>query len=820
MRFTIERIRTLVLAAGVLLVVALVAFLAAGKWRGVFTSRELPRRLGINVMQEANGVTYTEAHGGHILFRIHASRAEQLKNDHALLHDVKIEFFSKDGHTIDSISGSDFEYNQKTGIGAAQGPVEITLTRPLPAPASSAASASNQASAVTGADKLPRIPASAGTIHVNASGVTFNQNTGVLTTARKVDFSMARGTGTAVGATYDSQQGFLVLDHAVSLTTMESGRRVTVQAQHAEFERDAQICRLTQATVDDQSGKAGAGYAKILFRGDGSAQRLDATDGFTIESAAGGHVAAPQGWIEFDGHNHPRTGHLWDGVTLASQTADRRLHGSAPVADLRFSPQGELRRVQMSQGVNLQSETTSGAAAQAVRVNRTWQSRAAAVDLRNSGGRLVPTVLHGSGGVVVKTQMQHGNAPPAPSSLGADEVTGSFGPNSELTAITGTGRATLEQSTAGGGRQTASGDRIEARFAPAAHDDKKAAGQSPADVIQSAILEGHVTMVRQPAPTSSTEPQPTLRAAAGRASYDADGQWLHLTRNPRVEDGALDLTAEKIDISQQSEEAFAHGDVKATWMGGAPGQAKNGGADPATEANSVLGGESPAHVVADEAQFSRAASQAVFRGHARLWQQANSIAAPVIVLNRTRQTLVARSSNRKHPVEAVLLSTPAAAGAAGASHRATDGPAAPAVIRVSGAEFTYSDAEHRANMIGGVLGPVVAETGGARCTARKVALQLRPRGTASGGAAEVERVTASGDVEVSSQGRRGVGAQLVYSSLTGEYTLTGTPEERPKLIDPARGSVTGAALIFNSRNDSVSIEGRGRETRTDTTVPR
>src|SRR6185312_4999077 len=164
---------------------------------------------------------------------------------------------------------------------------------------------------------------------------------------------------------------------------------------------------------------------------------------------------APQGWIQFDEHNHPRTGRLWDGVTLASQTADRQLRGSAPVSDLQFSPQGELRRVQMSQGVNLQSENSSGSAAQAVRVSRTWQSQAAIVDLKNTGGRLEPTVLHGTGGVVVKTRVQHGNAPPAPSSLAADEVTGTFGPNSELTAITGTGHATLEQATADGARQTA-----------------------------------------------------------------------------------------------------------------------------------------------------------------------------------------------------------------------------------------------------------------------------------------------------------------------------------------------------------------------------
>jgi lipopolysaccharide export system protein LptA len=40
----------------------------------------------------------------------------------------------------------------------------------------------------------------------------------------------------------------------------------------------------------------------------------------------------------------------------------------------------------------------------------------------------------------------------------------------------------------------------------------------------------------------------------------------------------------------------------------------------------------------------------------------------------------------------------------------------------------------------------------------------------------------------------------------------------PKIADAARGNVSGAALIFHSRDDSVSIEGGGHETRTETTV--
>jgi hypothetical protein len=40
------------------------------------------------------------------------------------------------------------------------------------------------------------------------------------------------------------------------------------------------------------------------------------------------------------------------------------------------------------------------------------------------------------------------------------------------------------------------------------------------------------------------------------------------------------------------------------------------------------------------------------------------------------------------------------------------------------------------------------------------------------------------------------------------------------MFDPARGTVSGDALIFHGRDESVSIEGDGRKTKTETTVPK
>jgi lipopolysaccharide export system protein LptA len=124
---------------------------------------------------------------------------------------------------------------------------------------------------------------------------------------------------------------------------------------------------------------------------------------------------------------------------------------------------------------------------------------------------------------------------------------------------------------------------------------------------------------------------------------------------------------------------------------------------------------------------------------------------------------------------------------------------------------------------GGAAGDVVAETGDAVTTSSDVDLVLLPPGNHAGkdgAAAQVDRMTAHGHVIVSSEGRRGIGEELVYTGNNGEYVLTGTAANPPRLTDPTRGTVTGNALIFNSRDDSVSIEGDGRKTITETTAPK
>jgi lipopolysaccharide export system protein LptA len=218
---------------------------------------------------------------------------------------------------------------------------------------------------------------------------------------------MTQGAGSAMGATYDSQQGHLVLDRAVELNTRRGADPVKIQAHHAEFERADQVCNLQGATASFRGGAATAEDAKILFRDDGSAERLDATNGFKMTTVAGGRMAAPTGVLEFDEHNQPRHGHLEGGVTIDEDNRGRQVHGTAPGMEMEFTSEGQLRRAHLERGVEITTNERSGVGGTAARTHRAWRSPVADVEFRNAGhGSVEPAAIHGSQGVVVSGENQ------------------------------------------------------------------------------------------------------------------------------------------------------------------------------------------------------------------------------------------------------------------------------------------------------------------------------------------------------------------------------------------------------------------------------
>ncbi len=773
--------------AAVVLVAAIGVFLAVSHFRRAVSKRDIPQRLGINIQQEASGVTYTQNHGGRTIFKIHASQVVQLRNSLSSLKDVTIEIYGDGGKRTDRIEGSEFEYDQSKSIATAAGAVNIVLDRP--------------GGSGDGAKK--------GQIQVETSGITFDQSSGMVTTNARVKFTSAENSGSAVGASYNSESGLLELRSAVRLEARRGANTVNITADQGELDRTAGKCTLRNATAESGGGKTTAAKARIVLRQDGTVERLDAWDGLTIATASGSRLSAPSGTIAFNTSNQPGKAHLEGGVAIESVSAGRTLHGGAPRMDLDFATGGNLSHAHLERGVvfdtSEQIQSSDGGRSVPVEIARRWRSPVAEIEFRSTGrGRVEPAALHGSEGVEVTGETRRPGAAPAPFRMAADDLTAQFGARSALTSVTGKGHATLDETTATGSHETATAERLEARFA----ETRTARSAAPATAqfagIENAILDGRVVLVDQPAAKPGTAAAAPMRATAGHATYDA-GAAVHLSVSPHVSDGGMDVTADRVDVDQRTGDAFAHGNVKGTWTSVPGGQ---------TQAS--LGGSAPTHIVASEAEIHRATGEARFTGKARLWQDQNSISAPTIVLDHQKQTLTAQTANAGEPVAANLQN---------ASTQQTGGKPAGAasLIRVRGGSLIYSSNERRVTVRSAPLASVTAETGAVESSSDQLEVYLaagNPRGAPAQPGGQVERIVSSGHVSLSTLGRRGTGNELVYTAETGLYVLTGTAASPPRIVDPERGTVTGEALLFNGRDDSVRVEGGSSRTRTETTAPR
>ncbi len=791
--------RTLVLIAGALIVIAVVAFLIVAKWRNSSKAKDLPARLGINVTQQADHVIYTQTHGGHTLFKIDAAKVVQVSNGVATLSDVTIDLYGAEGSRVDRIEGKEFQYDQKAGMARAVGPVEIILLKPGQAPAIAPKATPHGIKQSNKSLATAVATAESEDIRVKTSGLVFDQKSGIAETKEHMDFFLAQGSGSADGARFDSQAGHMVIDRNLVMHLKRGEGTIDIHAAHGEFERGSRQCALRNASMTERTTTAQAMNATILFREDGSAEKLNATGSLTLANTAGSTLTAPRGELEFDAHNHPLRGLLEQGVVFdshevnsAADKGERVMHGTAPTAHMTFNAHGDLSSAHLEQNVDFAMQQT---AADKQTLNRHWHSAAADLAfLKNAKGAMLLQAIHGTGGATVKSEAVSGPA----ATMQSDELTALFRSDGSLASLKGTGHASIDQTNAAGIRQTASGDALDALFnsAPKSAHALTSEKSSFTD-LEHATINGHVQLTQSQPAGKANAPAP-VRATAGRAEYEGVGEWLHLTQSPRLVNGGVELTATKIDFSRASGDAFAHGNVKATWA-----DEKNASA----HMSPGLGGQAPTHIVSTDAQLNQATNDLLFFGQARLWQGNNSVAAPRIILNRVRQTLVADGENA---VNATFLS----------AVNKEDSKSTPQLIRFKGGLLKYSSAERKAWLSATAKNSTVsAETSTGTIRAGTIEVILLPVGVSEpGNSSAVDRIIAHGNVQMNSQGRQGTGEQLVYSGESGEYTLTGPLGTPPKLTDPERGTISGETLIFSSRDDSVKVE--GKRTTTETTTKR
>ncbi len=826
MRVTVKRLRLWIVVAAILLLAVLVGFFFYGRYRYRRIARDLPARLGMNIQQTATGFSYSQSSQGHTLFTLQASKEFQMKSGHVLLHNVDITLYGPPGSgRKDDIYGSDFDYDQNQGIAISHGKVRIQLEG-LGAGAGKQGGGSRPASGVNG-------------IQVRTSGLIFVQKTGQAATAQPVQFKLPRGAGSAVGAQYDSRTGVLVLDHAVRITTSSNGKPATIGAAHATLQRATMRALLTQATVDYRTEHGSADQATVNLRKDGTAERIDAQGHVRMETNQGAATEAATGVILLNAQSQPVRVDLGGGTTFAETRPGEKLHGAAEEATLFFSPvpgivnATEPRHAEFRSNVRLTEEATQSTGEHAGSAVRTLEAQHLSVDLAAAAkGKPVEAtraVAQGNPVVTMRQVAAKGPGLARTTRISGDELVAAFGAGNVLRELNGTGHTQVENVSSGGARETSRGDVLRATFGqmPAKHgpselqasvkppvvpggERKRPRGEKMQTVLETATQDGNVVLTEIPASprnvtSAGAAPAEPLTAWAQHAEYRAADEALTLTGHPRMRQGeSMQMSAEKIVYHRATQDAEGEGDVKATYAQQAQETAR--GAVP------VMGGNGPVHVIAGRAEMRHAAGEADFYGagdrRARMWQGADSLLASTIEIDRKQDSLRAWGSAVQPQVLANFTS------AMGATHQETP-------VSVESSKLNYSDRRRQADF----EGDVTARQGDEAIRADDALVILKPAAKAPGARpakanSEIERLVASGRVEFTQPGRRGAGAKLVYTADDGKYVLTGTPKARPRLWDRVHGTTTGAALIFNSQNDSVEVSGGKSSAVTITRAPR
>jgi lipopolysaccharide export system protein LptA len=810
MPITIEKLRRWTLLAAVLIVAGVALLLLFARYEQRKLLHDLPSKLGVDIQQQTNEFTYSQSVQGHTLFTLHAAKAVQMKQGGNIkLHDVTIILYGKDQTRADRIAGDEFDYDPNSGIARAAGDVFLDLQAPTKAVTASVKS-------TAAADATTNLSGS--TVHVTTHGLVFQQKQGIASTADEITFQFGHGvTGHAHGAQYDSSRGIITLDSAVAADTILHGKAVRLTASHGELNRDTNLCVFTHASYIAEGETATADTATIQLRTDGSAERVDTTGNVTLTLARGGTIQTPHTVLLLNAASEPKDMQANSGIHYADKgsTANgaHEAQGDAAAAHVLFDNNGLAQTADLSGDVHALERDKQNSAAD-------WTERelhAATLHLVFHSAVGTPTTLHearaeGSAQMRLSAPGAKGTET---NTASADTLDALFGTGALPQTIHGTGHTILTQTNPNGAMNESHGDTLDVQLH--AKPKSKAASRSAATPrIDRAVQQGHVTLTQTPAAKNTAvhaNAQP-MTATAGRADYTGSDDALVLTGNPQsntqpdpqIIDGALQVAAHRIRLLRTSGDAVLTGNIRGNYAGAAQ--------------------QPPAHVVADHGEMHRSDQHAIFygagRSSARLWQDASQVEAPVLDFDRAAQKLTAYgNANDPAAVHAVFTE------ASGSAKKTVS------VVRVASRKMVYTTAAtvRQADFTGGVA----VESADATIKSQRALVELTPAETGKsqpspaaampmlGG--NVQRITASGQVALTESGRQGFGEQLVYTpnptspnpatapanpnKAAGHFVLTGTAAAPPRLVDSAKGTVTGGSLIFNSGDDSVVVSGSG-----------
>jgi lipopolysaccharide export system protein LptA len=748
--------------------------------------KQVPEKIGLEIKQSATGFTISKSEQGRTLFTIQANKAVQFKQGgHAELHDVQITLYGSDSSRFDQIRGADFEYDQQSGNVIAKGEVQIDLQA--------------NPEGLLKPDQSPPEDLK-NPIHLETSGLIFNQKTGDAHTTERVDFRLPQGSGSAVGVNYVAKTNVLTLQSQVSLV-LRGGAPATITAARATITKDPHQVGLDHPHLQSAARQCDADEATLFLRPDNTLDRVLAHGNVLVKAEGSQPTEARSEQLDLmmaKQHDTLRTAVFSGNVRLqiatnspANSMEDGRPRPSGPNQALHpdnqkpqeWPMQANAGRVILEfAGKNLLTKAHAEDHVKLLQHQNPASTSASAQDLEltasgvdffmtaaDRGTRIDRAETSGAAQVAIRPLTASGQQ----TLVTAAKFDAHFDDAGQFTSIHGAPDARIVSQNPGQPDRVSTSRVLDATF-------------QPGNGIQSLVQQGSVAYV-----------DGERKAWGDRARYTPADQILILTGSPRVTDGGMTTTANSMRLNRATGDAFAEGDVKSTYSDLKP---QPGGA--------LLSSSSPIHVTARSMTVHGTAAIALYTGDARLWQDANVVEAQSIEFDRDHRSMLALGSATSRAVSTVLLQN---------DHSEVNGTARSTPVVITSTRLTYADNERKAHF----EGDVTAKGSDVTITAKKMDALLEARGRTSqslSGAGKLDKIIAQDQVVITQPDRRATGDLLTYTASDDKFVLTGGP---PSIFDAEHGKITGVSLTFFKHDDRVLVEGNNSSpTVTQTRVAR
>src|SRR5205085_1364863 len=190
-------------------------------------------------------------------------------------------------------------------------------------------------------------------MYLETSGLVFNQKTGIAHTAEKITFELPQGSGSAVGATYDSRQNTFKLHSDIRLLT-DGPKPVNMHADSAVFVQEQQQVTVTGFWAESGIRRLEAQRVAVHLRNDNTVDHADASGGVDarIRGARPARLHAENAGFTFGAKNKALSGRLTGEVSweMGGASASR---GKAGQVLLAFGANNQIKSAQLRENVEI-----------------------------------------------------------------------------------------------------------------------------------------------------------------------------------------------------------------------------------------------------------------------------------------------------------------------------------------------------------------------------------------------------------------------------------------------------------------------------------